>query len=429
MAFIKNRQIMDAILIANEVVDSRISQGKAGILCKLDIEKAYDHVNWEYLLKILTCMGFGRKWIKRVRFCISTVKFSVLINGAPEIFFPVQRGVSGLHINWRKSMLFPINEVTNIEELSRILRGEVGALPTSYLGMPLGAKSNSMNIWSSVMEKCEKKLSRWKSHYLSLGGRVTLINSVLDALPTYMMSIFLVPDGIIQRLDKSKALRLKWLWRYSQEPQAYWSKVIKIKYGEEDRWMTKEVNTPYGVSVWRSIRVLWPFMKKHTNVKVGNGHKSSFWKDNWLRSDSLKHLFPDLAVMAVQPEVSVSDTWTQQGWNIHFRRNFNDWEIDSVIEFFRMLEEFKGTSEEKDRLWWKLDSKGSFKVNSAYKFLNQGNLQRQHWPWKHIWKIKIPFKVVCFTWLLAREAVLTQENLKKRKFSLCSRLVFQMFPL
>ena len=38
-----------------------------------------------------------------------------------------------------------------------------------------------------------------------------------------------------------------------------------------------------------------------------------------------------------------------------------------------MLEEFKGTSEEKDRLWWKLDSKGSFKVNSAYKFLNQGN--------------------------------------------------------
>lgn len=53
MAFIKNRQIMDAIMIANEVVDSRISQGKAGILCKLDIEKTCDHVNWEYLLKIL----------------------------------------------------------------------------------------------------------------------------------------------------------------------------------------------------------------------------------------------------------------------------------------------------------------------------------------------------------------------------------------
>lgn len=40
-----------------------------------------------------------------------------------------------------------------------------------------------------------------------------------------------------------------------------------------------------------------------------------------------------------------------------------------------MLEEFNGTNEETDRLWWKLDSKGIFKVNSAYKFLNQGNQQ------------------------------------------------------
>lgn len=82
--------------------------------------------------------------------------------------------------------------------------------------------------------------------------------------------------GIRNLKLQSKALRLKWLWRYSQEPQAYWRKVIKIKYGEEDRWMTKEVNTPYGVSVWRSIRVLWPFMKKHTNVKLEMGTRILF---------------------------------------------------------------------------------------------------------------------------------------------------------
>lgn len=45
MAFIKGRQFMDAMLIANEAVDSRIKQKKPEILCKLDIEKAYDHVN------------------------------------------------------------------------------------------------------------------------------------------------------------------------------------------------------------------------------------------------------------------------------------------------------------------------------------------------------------------------------------------------
>lgn len=45
LAFIKGRQIMDAILMANELVDSRVKSSLPGILCKLDIQKAYDHLN------------------------------------------------------------------------------------------------------------------------------------------------------------------------------------------------------------------------------------------------------------------------------------------------------------------------------------------------------------------------------------------------
>lgn len=59
MAFLKGRQIMDAALLANEMVDSRVKQKKPAILCKLDIEKTYDHVNRNFLLKILKDMGFG----------------------------------------------------------------------------------------------------------------------------------------------------------------------------------------------------------------------------------------------------------------------------------------------------------------------------------------------------------------------------------
>ena len=53
MKFIKGRQIMDATLIASECVDTRIRGEVAGLMCKLDFEKAIDHVNWEYLLSIL----------------------------------------------------------------------------------------------------------------------------------------------------------------------------------------------------------------------------------------------------------------------------------------------------------------------------------------------------------------------------------------
>lgn len=59
MAFVKGRQIMDAVLIANECVDTRIRGEVASLMCKLDIEKTYDHVNLDYLLSALKKWGLG----------------------------------------------------------------------------------------------------------------------------------------------------------------------------------------------------------------------------------------------------------------------------------------------------------------------------------------------------------------------------------
>lgn len=56
MAFLEGRQIMDVVIFANELVDSSIKLKRSGILCKLDIKKAYNHVNWEFLLTILKDM-------------------------------------------------------------------------------------------------------------------------------------------------------------------------------------------------------------------------------------------------------------------------------------------------------------------------------------------------------------------------------------
>ncbi|CAN4103028.1 unnamed protein product [Withania somnifera] len=84
---------MDAILMENEVVDSKIRSNTPGILCKLDRQKAYDHLNWKFLLETLAKRGFGSRWLRWIKFCISTVKFSILVNGSPTGFFPSQRGL------------------------------------------------------------------------------------------------------------------------------------------------------------------------------------------------------------------------------------------------------------------------------------------------------------------------------------------------
>ena len=84
---------MDPILIANESLDSRRGSGEPGILCKMDVAKAYDHVNWDFLLYMLKRCGFGAKWCSWISFCISLVRFSVLVNGSPKGFFDSSRGI------------------------------------------------------------------------------------------------------------------------------------------------------------------------------------------------------------------------------------------------------------------------------------------------------------------------------------------------
>ena len=60
----KGRQILDSMLIVSEYIDSRLKTGIPRVLCKLDVEKAYDHVNWGFLMYMLQCCGFSEKWRK-----------------------------------------------------------------------------------------------------------------------------------------------------------------------------------------------------------------------------------------------------------------------------------------------------------------------------------------------------------------------------
>jgi len=92
-AFIKGRQILDGVLVANEIVDDASKLCKELLLFKVDFEKAYDTVDWGYLDEVMNKMGFPPLWRKWINECVGTTKASVLVNGSPTDEFPLGRGL------------------------------------------------------------------------------------------------------------------------------------------------------------------------------------------------------------------------------------------------------------------------------------------------------------------------------------------------
>ncbi|RVW36770.1 Transposon TX1 uncharacterized 149 kDa protein [Vitis vinifera] len=79
-AFVQGRQILDAVLIANEIVDEKKRSGEEGVVFKIDFEKAYDHVKWDFLDHVLEKKGFSPRWRSWMRGCLSSVSYAILVN-------------------------------------------------------------------------------------------------------------------------------------------------------------------------------------------------------------------------------------------------------------------------------------------------------------------------------------------------------------
>ncbi|GJQ94072.1 gypsy type transposase [Tanacetum coccineum] len=124
-------------------------------IVKIDFEKAYDSVRWDYLDDVLRKFGFGEKWCGWIQECLRSSWGSVLVNGSPTEEFQFFKGLKqGLSINLRKSKLLGgvVSEDRVVQAANRIGCGVLKA-PFAYLGSKVGGNMSRIKSWDEIVDK------------------------------------------------------------------------------------------------------------------------------------------------------------------------------------------------------------------------------------------------------------------------------------
>lgn len=109
--------------------------------------------------------------------------------------------MSGFKVNFNKTKLFGINvDEAFISSGAEFLICKIRVLPFKYLGLPIGANPRCVSTWQPIIDSLERRLAIWKGRHLSLGGRITLINSVLNSLPIFFLSFLRIPRKVLKIL-------------------------------------------------------------------------------------------------------------------------------------------------------------------------------------------------------------------------------------
>lgn len=84
-----------------------------------------------------------------------------------------------------------------------------GSLPFKYLGLPVGANPGSFSTWEPMLKTLHGRLNSWGHKYISFGGRIVLLNLVLNSIPIFYLSFFKLPVHVRKKIVR---IQREFLW-------------------------------------------------------------------------------------------------------------------------------------------------------------------------------------------------------------------------
>jgi hypothetical protein len=481
-------------------------------------------------------LGFAPRWVGLIMKCVSTVTYSIIVNGQPAGLIKPTRGLRqgdplspylfllcaevlssqfqqaervGLlrgvptsskgprlnHLSFADDcLLFCKASVSEWQVLTRILdeyekasgqrlnkdktlvffsrNTSVGCrselinligIPAStrydqYLGLPTLVGKSRVREFQNIVDRVKQRVYDWKNNFLSQAGKEVLLKAVIQAIPTYCISVFLLPKELCREINSlmqkfwwgnkendrkinwmswanmglaksnggmgfrdlhgfNKALLAKQGWRLVQDPNSLVGRIFKAKYYHGGSFLEAKTGSRPSFA-WRSILAARELLKEGLQWRVGDGKSIKIWGDKWIPRPTTYAIQSFSSLMLRDARVAELIDQRTRSWKVALiKDNFSEQEVGLICNI--PISRYGGP----DRVIWRPSSTGSFTVRSAY-YLEMEKLTRR-WGegsrssgydplWKILWSLGIPNAAKVFLWRACKNILLTKENLCKR---------------
>ncbi|KAL2252827.1 UNVERIFIED_CONTAM: hypothetical protein Sindi_0077400 [Sesamum indicum] len=419
-AFIPRRSIGDNILLAQELLTGyNLVRLPPHCTLKVDIRKAYDTVEWDFLLAVLQLFGFPQTFIRWIEECVTTAAFSIGLNGNPHGFFAGARGLRQgdplssylfvlvmevLHLgllqlieqdlqffyHWKCEpaklfqlgfaddlLLFCRADLNSLRTLKRgldrfaewsglrlneqiltIMGFQEGQLPMRYLGLPLLSSRLSISDCQPLLLKIDARINGWEGISLSYAGRTSTSGYAKVAWKDVCKPIKEGGQGIKDIGILNRSLIAKKLCDVIRcDRTSIWVEWLKqTRLHNTSIWTINEKGGSWG---WRKLLRLRISILPMTEFIIGEGRSFYLWKDPWHHLGPLIARFPrGPSLLGLDESAKLQVVINEGQWQWPFITDLE------CMEIIYMLPQIHGGD---DRINWRF-SDGRPTTQALYRF-------------------------------------------------------------